>query len=93
MPEKAIKVRVFGRVQGVGYRSWTSSNAQKYGLIGWVRNRVDGSVEALFVGEESVVQLLVEQCRKGPPAARVEKVETEDALGIVDKGFRQLPTV
>ncbi len=93
MTEIAIRVRITGRVQGVGYRSWTASHARTLGLNGWVRNRIDGSVEALFVGDESAVQALVDQCKQGPLAARVEKVETESALGIVDKGFKQLPTV
>jgi len=67
-------VRVRGRVQGVGYRAWVEDQATMNGLEGWVRNRRDGSVEALFAGPAQDVAEMVAACRKGPPAARVDAV-------------------
>ena len=66
---------IFGRVQGVFFRMETQSAAERIGGIsGWVRNKRDGSVEAVFEGNETQVASIVEWCRKGPPRARVEKV-------------------
>jgi acylphosphatase len=64
-----------GRVQGVGFRAFAECEARQRGLDGWVRNRRDGAVEALFAGMESDVVGAIECCRKGPPAALVEAVE------------------
>jgi acylphosphatase len=90
--EIAIRVVIEGRVQGVWYRGWTVDQADELGLRGWVRNRRDGSVEALFAGEEEVVRRMIDLCRKGPPHARVERIT--EALDQPPKGpgFRQLPT-
>lgn len=71
---RAVQVVIRGRVQGVGFRFWTQAEAQRLGLSGHVRNRADGSVEAVFVGPEEVVSAMVEACRRGPPGARVEDV-------------------
>ena len=68
MSETLIRVVIRGRVQGVWYRGWTADRAEELGLSGWVRNRRDGSVEALFAGEETVVRQMIEDCRGGPPA-------------------------
>lgn len=89
---KAIRVRVAGRVQGVWYRSWTVEQAAARGLDGWVRNRRDGSVEALFSGPDQAVRDMVEACRRGPPAARVDALTQEEAEAPSGAGFRQLPT-
>ena len=70
-----VHVRVTGRVQGVFYRAWTGQTARALGLAGWVRNHRDGSVEAVFSGSVEAVAAMIEKCRQGPPAARVEKVE------------------
>ena len=91
-------IRIFGRVQGVFYRQWTMTTAQEKGLSGWVRNRVDGTVEAVFKGDESVVAAMIEQCRRGSPMAFVTKIEymvTPDAVmpEIVDGEFFQQATV
>ena len=72
---EAVHVFVSGSVQGVFYRSWTEHTARQLGLFGWVRNLPDGRVEAVFEGEKSKVGKMVGLCRKGPPRARVEKVE------------------
>jgi len=67
-----------GRVQGVGYRAWTEYTALGHDLEGWVRNRRDGSVEAVFAGAPAVVAAMVDACRRGPPGARVEAVDARD---------------
>ena len=71
-------VIVRGRVQGVGFRMWTEDLAERLGLEGWVRNRRDGSVEAVFAGPEEAVTAAIEACRTGPRGARVEAVDVEE---------------
>jgi acylphosphatase len=77
----ARRLRVYGRVQGVSFRDWTERRARSLGLSGWVRNRRDGSVEVLAHGEAGAVEALIEACRAGPPAARVERIDVEPAEG------------
>lgn len=72
-------VVIRGRVQGVGYRTWTEIIAVERGLEGWVRNRRDGSVEALFSGEKDEVASMIADCRIGPPGARVEAIDQREA--------------
>ena len=91
-PRISIRLRVEGRVQGVWYRGWATDRARQLGLSGWVRNRRDGSVEALLLGDEKAVRTMIEDCRRGPPAARVDRIIEEPADEPVDAGFRQLPT-
>jgi acylphosphatase len=88
----AIQCIISGRVQGVGYRSWTVKNAQQLGLTGWVRNRTDGTVEALFCGEDAVVESMVERCHEGPLAAKVVGVERKLADMVPPTDFQQRPT-
>ncbi len=92
-PRVAKRLRIHGRVQGVFYRGWTVDTAEKLGLDGWVRNRLDGSVEVLVAGSPSAVEALIAACHQGPPSARVDLVEVEEAMGIVAEGFTQKPTV
>jgi acylphosphatase len=93
------QVMIRGRVQGVGYRAWVEHRASAHDLEGWVRNRRDGSVEALFAGPEDVVAGLIERCRRGPSSARVDDVRDEpanaDALNLRRPGerFSLLPTI
>ncbi|SHG09920.1 acylphosphatase [Kaistia soli DSM 19436] len=75
MARRTVQVSVTGRVQGVGYRAFVEQQAVTLGLSGWVRNRRDGSVEALFSGEETVVTEMLDACRRGPPFAAVEAVQ------------------
>lgn len=91
--EKAVRVRITGRVQGVFYRAWTEEQARRLGLKGFVRNRRDGSVEALFAGPADAVEEMVAHCRSGPRGARVERVEAEPAEGRVPDRFEVKPTV
>ena len=76
--EIAVRVRVGGRVQGVFFRASTREVGARMGLRGWVRNRADGDVEAHIEGRPEAVEAMVEWCREGPPAARVEQLSRED---------------
>lgn len=71
---KRVHVYISGRVQGVFFRAETTHTARAFNLTGWVRNMSDGRVEALFEGKKGDIDKMVEWCRIGPPAARVEKV-------------------
>jgi len=72
-------VLIRGRVQGVGFRAWTEVTALERRLQGWVRNRRDGAVEALFIGLEADVLAMIEECRCGPPGARIDFVDHREA--------------
>ena len=72
-------VVIRGRVQGVGYRAWTEVIALERGLEGWVRNRRDGSVEAVFGGPEDDVAAMIAECRRGPPGAWIETIDQRAA--------------
>ncbi len=76
---KSVRVRVSGVVQGVYYRASALREARRLGVCGWVRNRPDGTVEAHLQGPVAAVDAMLEWCRSGPPAARVERVEVQDA--------------
>lgn len=78
-PSAIRHVMIRGRVQGVGYRAWIEHKALAHGLEGWVRNRRDGMVEALFAGTDEAVTAMVEACRRGPRGAQVEAIEERDA--------------
>ncbi|MFG1331904.1 acylphosphatase [Xanthobacter autotrophicus] len=67
-----VHVMLRGRVQGVGYRGWCARTAEAQGLKGFVRNRRDGAVEAVFAGADAVVEAMLDACRAGPPGARVD---------------------
>jgi acylphosphatase len=84
------RVIVRGRVQGVWFRGATQAEARAAGVAGWVRNRPDGSVEAVFEGSPAEVAHLLTFCRRGPPAARVERVEEfeEDPEGLAGFSIR-----
>jgi acylphosphatase len=71
------QIRVSGRVQGVGFRYALCDEAERVGVTGWVRNRTDGTVEALLQGSEDAVDALVAWTRRGPPGARVTDVQTQ----------------
>jgi len=71
---KSIRVLITGRVQGVGFRAWTQEKAEALDLSGWVINRPDGDVEAVFCGPAESVDQMLERCREGPPVASVQEV-------------------
>jgi acylphosphatase len=87
------RLTVTGRVQGVGYRHWAMTTGLRLGLTGWVRNRTDGSVEALIVGEDAAIGAMIDACRHGPAMAQVDAVDIEPVdLDVLPEGFTQLPT-
>lgn len=91
---RCVRLRITGRVQGVGYRAWVLATADRLGLRGWVRNRTDGSVEAVLLGEEGAVTAMIAACHDGPPAARVQDVVISDmGQDDIGNGFEARPTV
>jgi acylphosphatase len=87
------RLTITGRVQGVGYRDWAIATGRRLGVTGWVRNRLDGSVEALIVGDETTVGRMIEACRRGPPMAKVDEIDVDPVdLDIMPEGFTRLPT-
>ncbi len=83
-----FQIVVRGQVQGVGYRAWAEITALELGVEGWVRNRRDGSVEAVLAGSEEAVLTMFELCRDGPPGARVEAVDQREG-GAIDLALRR----
>ena len=94
-----VHVTIRGRVQGIGFRAFVERQAQERALDGWVRNREDGSVEAVFAGGAAAVDEMLALCRQGPAGARVDDVDLreEDAAGLAPSsrpaGFVIMPTV
>ena len=99
-PILARHVIVHGKVQGVGFRDFVDHNARQRNLTGWVRNRRNGTVEAVFVGLQGSVEGMIGVCRVGPPSGNVNRVDQRDAAeaevktrGATDGEFLVLPTV
>lgn len=96
---KLVRLSIKGKVQGVGYRAFVELQAEMLDLEGWVRNRRDGSVEAVVAGDARKIEALIDACGKGPPASRVTAIEvgdaTEELLALRPAGekFATLPTV
>jgi acylphosphatase len=90
--EETVHLRITGTVQGVGYRFWAIQTATKLGLRGWVRNRTDGSVEALVTGPPEAVAAMVEASREGPYGARVTDVTVTPDRDDGAAGFAAHPT-
>ena len=99
MTDTIRHVTISGRVQGVGYRYFVEREAQLRDLEGWVRNRRDGSVEAVFSGPADAITAMIAACRRGPSSARVDAVQDEaanpDMLNLREAGdrFSVLPTI
>ncbi len=95
-PAGPVHLSIHGRVQGVGFRDAFSLLALERGIDGWVRNRRDGTVEALVHGDERALTALIRWSHRGPPAARVERVDVRpaspDEAAALEPGFRRLPT-
>ncbi|XP_074312828.1 uncharacterized protein LOC141648217 [Silene latifolia] len=90
---KTVRCAIKGRVQGVFYRNWTIENATQLGLKGWVRNRRDGSVEALFSGNSEAVDEMMQRCRRGPPDAMVTAFQAHPCDEDAGDSFERRPTV
>jgi acylphosphatase len=96
MPEQditSLRLRIEGAVQGVGYRAFAAGEARRLGLHGWVRNRSDGTVEALVSGDTGPVEAFVAACMRGPPGAQVKNIDLHKAEPPAEKGFRTRPTL
>ena len=89
----ALRLRIEGAVQGVGFRAFVGQQARALGLDGWARNRSDGTVEALVCGETRQAEALVAACMRGPAGARVTNIDLHKAEPPAEKGFRQRPTL
>jgi acylphosphatase len=85
---RRVHVWVTGSVQGVFFRATCIDRARELGLAGWVRNTLDGRVEAEFEGDDGALGSILDWCREGPPLARVESVEVRDKAPTGEQGFR-----
>jgi len=88
----AVRLVISGRVQGVGFRAFVERQAHKRGVRGWVRNRRDGTVEALLIGEPRVLGEMEAACRRGPSLAAVTQLDRLDAADDGSAGFEARPT-
>lgn len=89
----AVRLRIEGLVQGVGFRAFVEREARALGLDGWVRNRRDGGVEAVIAGPPAAIEAMLQRCRRGPQSSRVDMLKVLDEQGPVAQGFAVLPTV
>ena len=85
-----VKVIIYGKVQGVGFRNFVYRNALKYNIKGYVKNNPDGTVEAVFEGEKENIEKMIELCKKGPERARVDKM---DIIEVEDKGYKDFKII
>lgn len=93
MERKAVQLVVEGRVQGVGYRWWAVGEAKRLRLDGWVRNRADGTVEALVIGPEDAIARFERACWRGPAGSGATAVRRDEAEDDGSSGFSQRPTL
>ncbi len=91
MTDTVVRLEVRGLVQGVGYRRALAEEARRLGIRGWVRNRLDGSVEATLAGTREAVDSLIRWARRGPSSAVVEAVDVVEGQGVFET-FEQRPT-
>jgi acylphosphatase len=88
-----LRLRIEGFVQAVGFRYFAMEEARKLGIDGWIRNRSDGTVEALASGTTKTVEAFVSICMRGPPGARVTNVDLHKAEPPAERGFHRRPSV
>ncbi len=93
MSETAERIVIAGRVQGVGFRAWAMAEAWRRNVRGWVRNRRDGTVEALLIAPPESIEAMIEACRRGPALARVANIAREATRDDGTSGFHERPTV
>lgn len=89
----SLRLRIEGSVQAVGYRNFMIEEARKLGVDGWVRNRSDGSVEALVSGGTKAVEALVAACAQGPEGSRIKHIDMQSVAAPSEKGFARRPSV
>ena len=89
----ARRLEITGKVQGVGFRYFVTHCARQQAVRGWVRNRHSGSVEALLIGEDAAVAAVTDQCRRGPPHARVDRLDAAPAQDDGSPDFAERATV
>ena len=89
----SLRVHVHGFVQGVGFRDFLAMAAQHHRLDGWVRNRADGTVEALVSGATKAVEGFIAAAMKGPPGARVANVDLHNSEPPAESGFQRRPSL
>ena len=75
---KAIKIIIYGKVQGVGFRNFVFLHAKKLNIRGYVKNNPDGTVEAVFEGDDDNINKMIELCKIGPERSRVDKIDIKD---------------
>ena len=88
----AVRVIIEGRVQGVGFRYWVAREAERLGVDGWVRNRREGTVEALISGDSETIRQMISRCHQGPPVSHVTRLTETDAEAPEPPGFEIRPT-
>ena len=93
MPRRSVHILVEGLVQGVGFRAWVEARATALALDGWVRNRRTGAVEAVLAGQADAVEQMLAECRRGPSAAKVARLEVIGEGSGELHGFEVRPTV
>lgn len=92
MSSVARHLVIHGHVQGVFYRNWMVTTARRLGITGWVRNRMDGMVEAFIEGSPDAVSDMLRLAHQGPPAAKVDQIMAEDSEGQGFSNFEKRPT-
>ena len=90
---RTLSITITGRVQGVGFRYWVLDEATTLGLSGWVRNRRDGSVEAVISGPSDRIDAMLARCRRGPAAARVDDITVADSSDTAPSPFEIRATI
>jgi len=88
-----LRLRIEGFVQAVGYRNFAIEEARKLGLDGWIRNRSDGTVEALASGNTKTVEAFVSVCMRGPAGSRIKNIDLHQAEAPTERGFHRRPSL
>ena len=88
-----IKIKIYGRVQGVGFRYFVYLNAKKQNVTGYVKNLPDGTVEALFEGNDEQIHEMIRICKKGPPLAKVERIEIVGRKNVESSDYEEFSII
>ena len=93
MANLSVRLIIKGHVQGVWFRDWTVKTARQLGLFGWVRNRMEGCVEAVFCGDKASIEIMIESCYKGPDGASVTDIKVLYENINVKSDFKKISTL